>query len=402
MPSHSPRGRGLGVSRRRLVPAVAALIAAAAVAAPASAGATTIVVSGDSVLVTSMPSFGNGTVTATRPDALTGAPVVIGLFSGMANPLGPFSVNTTTPTPLSPAGDCWQKGALQQALTPDLQPGDTVTVSQTAFFGSGPSSATATVPSGDPTTPGPISGCSGVAPWARNAVTSAPGSVSDGGIAVSGVAQPLATGVSVTASDGKHTTPAATATPASDGSWSAKIPAAQVAKLADTTLTVTPVMAVPDVSTGSPAHIAGVGVDVTKSATVSGAPGSSPTGSTGPTQPAGSGHGGATTKGRTTARVSGLRVASTMTLVRARGLGIAASFVVPAGVSVVQVELLNHQGGVVSVRLPASTAGSRQTVRLHGARLRHLLRTGQYTVSVQVAAPSSALGPRTTRTLRIS
>ena len=92
------------------------------------AASPNIAIAGDSVLATSLPSFGTTTVEATRPDAVTGAPVVIGVFSGNGNQFGPFSVNTTTPTPLNPGGDCWQKGALSQALTPDLRPGDTVTV----------------------------------------------------------------------------------------------------------------------------------------------------------------------------------------------------------------------------------------------------------------------------------
>src|ERR1700739_1662067 len=72
---------------------VGALCASAvAQAAPArSSGTGTIVVSGDSVLATSLPSFGPATISVTRPDALTGAPVVIGVVTGTANPFTPFS-----------------------------------------------------------------------------------------------------------------------------------------------------------------------------------------------------------------------------------------------------------------------------------------------------------------------
>ncbi|MEA2144765.1 MAG: hypothetical protein QOG59_352, partial [Solirubrobacteraceae bacterium] len=167
------------VPRRRttrlIASAAATLIASAVAAAPAVASGPTIAVTGDSVLATSLPSFGTATIDATRPDALTGAPVVIGLLSGTANPFTPFSVNTTTPTPMNPAGDCWQKGALSQALTPDLQPGDTVTLTQASLFGGGTTSTSVTVQSAAKgTTLGPISGCSGIAPWARNAITSGP------------------------------------------------------------------------------------------------------------------------------------------------------------------------------------------------------------------------------------
>ena len=264
-----------GSSRRWVAPLSAALIGSTAVciapaaqAAPGS-GSPTIVVSGDSVLATSVSSFGPATVTATRPDARTGAPVVIGTFSGQATPLTPFSVNATTPTPLSPAGDCWQKGALSQALTPDLQPSDTVTVTQPGFLGGAASSTSIAVTQADLSSAvlGPIAGCSSIARWAHNAITSAPSGVKSGvPLSVSGVAQPLATAVSVSASDGTKTTEPIDVTPAADGTWTATIPASALARLANTKLAVTPVFAVPDVSTGDQAHIDGVGASVDKTA----------------------------------------------------------------------------------------------------------------------------------------
>jgi hypothetical protein len=359
------------------------------------------------VLATSLPSFGQATIEVTRPDALTGGPVVIGLFSGGGNPFTPFSVNMTTPTPLNPSGDCWQRGALPQALTPDLQPGDTVALTQAGFFGSGSSSTSVAVQpagsntAGSNTIPGPISGCSGIAPWARNAITSDPGTVTDDPITVSGVAQPLATGVSVSATDGTHTTTPVTATPASDGSWTATIPASRLRALANTTLTVTPLIAVPDVSTGAQAHIAGVGLTFKKSGSApattpgNGGTGANPTQPTTPRQPSGSHN------GRVPARVIGLRASSTLTLARARRDGIQASFILPAGAKIVRVELLHGKNRLFVGTARARTGGSRQTVLLRSQRLSRVLRAGDYTIAVQVGTGRSTLGPTATRAVRI-
>jgi hypothetical protein len=405
MANQSPLAARLRTIRRRIAPGAAALIAAAVMCAPASAISPTpptLVVSGDSVLATSLPSFGQTTIEATRPDAVTGAPVVIGLFSSSGNQFTPFSVNDTTPTPLSPSGDCWQSGALSQALTPDLQPGDTVTLTQGGVFGTSPSSTSAVVqPAGPNSIPGPISGCSGIAPLARNAITSGPSSVTDGPLTVSGVAQPLATGVSVSATDRTHTTTPVSTTPASDGSWTATIPASQLRGLANTTLNVTPVMAVPDVSTGAQAHIAGVGLTVTKAASTAGTT-PSQTGGTGGnptprTKPPTSG----SHHGRVSLRARGLRAASPLTLARARREGIQASLILPAGAKIVRVELRRGKNRLFVTTVRARKGASRQTVLLRGKRLSHLLRAGQYTIAVQVGAGGSALGPVTTRTLRI-
>ena len=261
--------RWLVVGATGMLGSAALFSSAIAPSAGAATGSPTIVISGDSVLATSLPSFGQATVSVTRPDATTGAPVLIGVFSRLGDPLTPFSVNTTTPTPLNPTGDCWQRGALAEALTPDLQPGDTVTVSQAGLLGSAATSASSVVTPGDLSNVilGPISGCNSVAPWARNAITSAPRAVAGGtALTVSGVAQPLATEVSVSASDGSRTSDPVSVTPAADGNWTATIPAAKLARLADTDLSVTPIVAIPDASTGAQAHIAGAGVSVSKSA----------------------------------------------------------------------------------------------------------------------------------------
>jgi hypothetical protein len=257
-------------------------------------------------------------------------------------------------------------------------------------------------PAGPNAIPGPISGCSGIAPLARNAITSGPSSVTDGPITVSGVAQPLATGVSLSATDGTHTTTPVTTTPASDGSWTATIPASEVQGLANTALTVRPVMAVPDVSTGALAHIAGVGLTVTKSASTAGTT-PSHTGGTGGNPPPRTNPGptGGSHKRRVSLRARGLRAASPLTLSRARREGIEATLILPAGAKIARVELLRGKNRlfVTTVRVPKG--GSRQTILLRSRRLSHLLRTGQYTIAVQVGAGSSALGPVTTRTVRI-
>ena len=256
-----PRGGRERRTARRLVLLTAAALATAVPAAPALAQqqqqTLTATAAKDSVLATGLP-YGPTTVQVTRPDAFTGAPVVIGQFAGTAQGLLPFSVNTTTPNSFYPAGDCWQSGALTLAggvgLTPDIRPGDTVAVSgglsvlvpADAEAGGGPG--------------GPIGDCGALSPYGRNAVTAATGG-SGSDLTVSGTAQPLATSVSVSATDGHATTAPVDATLA-NGTWTATIPAAQLASLANGTVTVGGVYAVPDVSTGAPAHIAGAPLSI--------------------------------------------------------------------------------------------------------------------------------------------
>jgi len=404
MARQSARTPRLRMICRRIAPAAGAIITAAAVSSPAQAAGSSpaIVVSGDSVVASSLSSFGQATVQATRPDTVTGKPVVIGQYSANANPFTPFSVNTTTPTPLNPAGDCWQKGALSEALTPDLQPGDTVTLTQAGFFGS-PSTTTSAVVGGNDSSSssaGPQAGCDSIAPWARNAITSAPSSVTDGSITVSGVAQPLATAVAVSASDSSHSTAPVSVTPAADGSWSATIPAAQLSKLANATLALTPVFAVPDVSTGAASHIAGVGATVKKSAPpTSGAPPKPAPGAPAATPAPGRGKGSGSHSGQLL--VTGLRGASRLTLAAARRHGIAASFIVPAGATTVQVELLRGARPMDVTVVRAAKAGSRQTVTLGGSRLRRLLRRGRYTIEVRAGASRSSMGTARTHQLTV-
>jgi hypothetical protein len=92
----------------RLAPFAAAAVAAAAVAAPADAqtAASPIAVDAahDAVVVTGLGP-GRATLQVTRPDVDTAKPVAIGQYSAPASPGAPFSVNTTAPSLLKPAGD---------------------------------------------------------------------------------------------------------------------------------------------------------------------------------------------------------------------------------------------------------------------------------------------------------
>lgn len=375
------RASGTGRALRRAgALAGAFLCAAAACASAAQADEPTVAVLGDSVLVTGQ-SGGRATIQATRPDAVTHKPVVIGQYAGSASPLGPFSVNMTVPTALSPNGDCWQKGALPSALTPDLQPGDTVTLTQEPSFG-GEATSTSVPVTGETVggATGPIPACTEIAPFARNLVTGSPDSVAGGPIGLSGVAQPFATGVSVSVTDGTASTAPVAVTPAGDGSWSATIQAGQVDRLAGGRLTVTPVFEVPDVSTGATSHIAGPGVQLSKS------------GAAGPRGGGGEGE-------RAGVRVRGLRRPARIGIGRARRKGIRTSFVVPAGAHVVRVQL--RRGGKARMQrvVPAGNAGSRQTVRLRGPRLRRVLHPGRFRVAVSAGPSVTQLGAPVTRVI---
>jgi hypothetical protein len=379
---------------------------AVAQAAPAasSSGGTTIVVSGDSVVATSLPSFGPTTINVTRVDAITGAPVVIGVESGMGNSYTPFSANSITPTPLDPSGDCWQRGALSEALTPDIQPGDKVTVSQTGLFGgAGASSSTVVQPSDETgAVPGPIAGCASLAPWARNAITGAPGTVAAGSdLTVSGVAQPLATDVSVSASDGKTTTTPSSTSPAANGSWSVTIPASALARLANGNLTVTPVMAVPDVGTGASAHIAGVGMTVQKAGSSTESSSSSGAGQSAPANPTTSTATSTATTTKATARVTAVKAPRKISLASARRYGIKVSFVVPSGVHVVQVQLRERGKSVYTAYVTSHRAGTRQWFTIP-AKEAERLHAARYTLAVKAGWSRSTLGTARTGAIRIT
>src|SRR5262249_27548519 len=157
-----------------------------------------------------------------------GKPVVIGQYSALSLLGMPFTVNTTAPTLLQPNGDCWQAGALSlpnnQGLVPDLIPGDSVAIADQSV----------TVPAEgfdfEANTARPIKGCAPLSAWARNLVDGATFASPGSDLAVTGQAQPLATGVQVTATDGSATTAPVDATLGADGRWTASIPASELAK----------------------------------------------------------------------------------------------------------------------------------------------------------------------------
>jgi hypothetical protein len=391
--------------RRRAALAVtllgsATLVASGAVLTTVATADTKVAVVSDSVVVSGQPA-GPTTVDVTRPDALTGTPVVIGRYSGIADGLLPFTVNTTAATPFAPA-DCWQRGALASAVTPDIQPGDTVkvTTAPDGQLGSVPAVTSAVVPAAkSDSAGGPIPDCKTVAPFAQNAVTSPPAGIAGGPLALSGVAQPMATGISLSAADGSRSTTPVGAAPGDGGAWSATIPDAEVAKLADGDLTVRPVFAVPDVSTGAPAHIAGPLVSIRKAfpAIAAGAPqtpavaGGAPAGAGRTPTDARRGPG-AGVPGARPWVVSAMRAPASVSLTSARRRGLGGSFVVPPGAGVVRVQL-QRGGRTVSDRVvPAGRPGARQTVSLSDGPLRRALRPGPYTLVVTPGASRTHLG----------
>jgi hypothetical protein len=358
---------------RRLVPAVTAALICAAAAAPVAGAQSPISVDAakDSVQVTGLP-LGMATLQITRPDLKTGAPVVTGQYQAFALFGLPFGVNTTAPSLFNPAGDCWQKGALSLSgdlgLTPDILPGDTVSVT------GGP---TMTVPAqtaaGDSTAGGPITGCDTLSLWAHNEVTKADFTAPGGDLMVTGHAQPGTKNVTVTATDGDDvSTDAVAATLAADGSYTATIPAGSLAQLADGGLTVAADYTVPDVATGNPADIGGPTVQADKETPAAPAEPAPQPAPAAPAPPA-------------AAKIAlhGL-LAKTKITVRSLQAGkLRASFIVPTGVNYVRVRLAKNRTTKAKVIAPAAAAGSRQTIALTGVRK---AKRGVYTITV-LASP---------------
>jgi hypothetical protein len=378
-----PPGRRGRVTARRLVPFAAATLAAAALApAGAQAAASPIAVDAaqDSVIVTGLP-LGMTTLQVTRPDLSTGKPAVIGQFRGLAFLGRPFSVNTTAPTALNPAGDCWQKGNLTQGLTPDILPGDTVSVV------GGPSlkvPADAVADDGAPG--GPIAGCASLSSWGRNVVTDA-STQANGDLQVKGNAQPLATAVSVSGSDGATATKPVDAALAADGSFTATIPAAQVALLADGAMNVSGAYAVPDVAAGTVAHIGGTPFSMQKKTPARPAP-AAPA----PAAPAAPAAPDAPPAAQDAAiKLGGLKTTTRISLSSARKGHIQASFVVPTGASFVRVRLARPGHTAMLLIAKAGTPGTRQTVQLNGPGARKLV-SGRYAITVGAGATKTQLG----------
>src|SRR3954453_16686349 len=123
------------IAHRRTAPLAAALLASAILAAPASAknaplpapaaGAANAVISvdaaRDSVSVSGLPA---GPAEAD----LRRSGVLIGGFPDNTQAGQGLTVNTIAPSAANPNGDCWERGALQPALTPDIRPLDVVSV----------------------------------------------------------------------------------------------------------------------------------------------------------------------------------------------------------------------------------------------------------------------------------
>jgi hypothetical protein len=358
---------------RRLVPAVTAALVCAAVAAPVAGAQSAISVDAakDSVQVTGLP-LGMATLQITRPDVKTGTPVVIGQYQSLALFGLPFGVNTTAPSLFNPTGDCWQKGALSLSgdlgLTPDILPGDTVSVT---------GGTTMTVPAqtaaGDGTTGGPIAGCDTLSLWGRNEVAKADFAAPGGDLAVSGHAQPGTKNVTVSATDsGDVSTDDVAATLAADGSYTATIPAGSLAQLADGGLTVAADYTVPDVATGNPADIGGPTVQVDKETPAAPAEPAPQPAPAAPAAPAAS-----------KIALHGLLAKKKITARSLRAGKLRASFVVPTGVNYVRVRLSKNRTTKAKVIAVAAAAGSRQTIALTGVRN---AKRGLYTITV-LASP---------------
>lgn len=355
---------------RRLAPAVTAALASAALIAPAAGAQSPIAVDAakDSVQVSGLP-LGMATLQVTRPDLKTGKPVVTGHYQGLALLGFPFGANTLAPTLLNPAGDCWQKGALSGSLgiTPDILPGDTVSVV------GGPSLVVpAQTAGGIGVAGGPISGCETLSQWGHNAVKTAEFTSAGGDLAVSGHAQPGTQKVTVTATDANGASTDAAATLGADGNYTATIPADALAELADGTLSVAAGNTVPDVATGAPADIGGLSLAVEKEtpAEPEPAPVLDP-----PSVPAPKiALGGLVAKRKISVR--GLRAGK-----------LRASFIVPTGAKYVRVRLSSKGATKAKVITQAAAAGSRQTVALKRVRK---AKRGIYTLTV-MASPVSTM-----------
>jgi hypothetical protein len=368
---------------RRLAPmAAVTTLASVTFAGPALAQSAPLTVDAvkDSVVANGLP-FGQTTLRVTRPDAITGNPVTIGQFTGFALPLLPFSVNTTAPSVLNPAGDCWQKGSLTLpgglGLTPDIRGGDTVAVAN-----GGPSlkvAANADLNDGNGPV-GPLEGCKPLSAYGKNAVTEA--TAGDGAdVTVKGVVQPLGTGVSLSATDGQQSTTPVDATVA-DGKWTATIPAADFAKLANGNVTLNAVYAVPDVATGDGAHVTGAPMSVAKQWTAAPVPAPAP--APAPAAPA---------PRRSIGKLTSISATKRVSLRHARRGGIRVAFVVPDGAKVVRVRLARSGKATTYLKfLAADPAGRRQVVRLTGKSFASKLRRGRYTLTVMAGPSRGDLG----------
>ena len=100
-------------------------------------------------------------------------------------------------------------------------------------------------------------------------------------------------------------------------------------------------------------------------------------------------------------RLGAIRATTRISLARARRGGISASFVVPAGTKIVRVRLARAERTTYLKFVAAGRPGTRQTVRLAGARLARKLRRGRYVLSVKAGPSRTQLGPAVTDTVTV-
>ena len=144
----------------------------------------------------------------------------------------------------------------------------------------------------------------------------------------------------------------------------------------------------PDVGTGAASQIAGAPLSLSK-----GPAASAPVG--GATRPAPSAQRPSAAP-LTPLRAARLVTRSRVSLRAARRNGIRATFAVPAGARIARVELRRGGRTVVS-RTIKVRGGTRQSIRLSGARLRK----GSYRLVVRVGSARNSLGPATVTLVRI-
>ena len=77
-----------------------------------------------------------------------------------------------------------------------------------------------------------------------------------------------------------------------------------------------------------------------------------------------------------------------------------ASFIVPAGAHVVEIQVLHGRKTVYTTYVRTHRAGSRQTITVP-ARLVNRLPAGSYKITVRAGATRGTLGPATSHTVRI-
>jgi hypothetical protein len=160
------------------------------------------------------------------------------------------------------------------------------------------------------------------------------------------------------------------------------------------------VYAVPDVSTGAPAHIAGKPLTIQKTTPAGDAPGAQTPAAAAPAPPAAAAPA-AAPAATAVGRLTQIRATARITLARARHGGIQASFVVPTGAQVVRVRLAHRTSTAYLKFLAAGKPGTRQTVRLEGASLARKLRRGAYALSVSVGPGRTRLGAAITSTVTV-